>query len=145
MGIDRKHIGSRTPPYTFEVEKGQLQFFAKATGERNPIFFDEVAARRAGYRALPAPPTFAFGMTFQSPRDLAALGVDMPRALHGEQVFRHHAQIYAGDRITLVGEITDIFEKKGGALEFVVERTRATNQDGVLCVEMEVTTVIRHD
>ena len=109
------------------------------------IFFDETAALAAGYRALPAPPTFVFGLTFQSTRWLAEFGVDMTRVLHAEQVFRHHVQIHAGDRITLVGEMTGIFEKKDGALEFIVERTRATNQDGVLCAEMEVTTVIRHD
>lgn len=144
MAIDRKHLGSKTPPYTAEVEKGQLRFFAKATGEANPIYFDEAAARAAGYRALPAPPTFVFGLTFQSPRSLDQLGVDMGRVLHAEQTFRHHAQIFAGDRMTLVGEITDIFEKKDGALEFIVERTSATNQDGVLCTEMDATTVVRH-
>lgn len=144
MAIDRKHLGGRTPPYAGEVEKGQLRFFAKATGEENPIYFDEAAARAAGYPALPAPPTFIFCLTFQSPRDLGALGVDMNRVLHAEQAFRHYAPVYAGDRITLVGEITDIYEKKSGALEFIVERISATNQNGVLCAEMDVTTVITH-
>ena len=55
--IDRKHIGVVSEPRTIDVEKGQLRFFAKATGETNPIYFDEAAAQAAGHPAIPAPPT----------------------------------------------------------------------------------------
>ena len=34
--IDTKHIGLRLPTVSFEVEKGRLRFFAKATGETRP-------------------------------------------------------------------------------------------------------------
>lgn len=127
-----------------DVEKGQLLFFAKATGERNPVYLDEELARAAGHRALPAPPTFTFSLAFHAPTTVEDLGVDMRLILHAEQSFCHHAQIYAGDRITLTGEVVDIYEKKGGALEFIVQRTRAANQDGVLCTEMDTTIVVRH-
>ncbi|MGH9725342.1 MAG: FAS1-like dehydratase domain-containing protein, partial [Candidatus Acidiferrales bacterium] len=36
--IDRKHIGKTRPPHTVDVEKGRLNFFAKAIGETNPIY-----------------------------------------------------------------------------------------------------------
>ena len=58
--IDRKFIGHKLPAISVPVEGGQLAFFAKATGETNPIYFDEQAARAAGHPALPAPPTFSF-------------------------------------------------------------------------------------
>ena len=60
--LDRKNIGRISKPHTVEVEKGRLKFFAKAIGETNPIYTDESAARAAGYRSLPAPPTFIFSL-----------------------------------------------------------------------------------
>jgi acyl dehydratase len=146
--IDRSFIGCVSRPRTIEVEKGQLKFFAKATGEQNPIYFDEETARRAGYRALPAPPTFTFSLALGAPAErgelLRDMGIDMHAILHGEQTFRHFGQIYAGDRITLTTETVDIFSKKDGQLEFVLQRTRAQNQEGQLCTEMDVLTVVRN-
>ncbi len=146
--IDRSFIGCVSRPRTIAVEKGQLKFFAKASGEQNPIYFDEEAARNAGHRALPAPPTFAFSLALGAPPDrgdlLRDMGVDMHSILHGEQTFRNFAQIYAGDSITLVTETMDIFSKKGGRLEFVLQRTRAENQHGLLCTELDVLTIVRN-
>jgi len=146
--IDRSFIGCVSRPRTIEVEKGQLKFFAKAAGEKNPIYFDEDAARKAGHRALPAPPTFAFSLALGAPAErgdlLRDMGIDLRSILHGEQTFRHFGQIYAGDSITLVTETLDIFSKKSGQLEFVLQRTRAENQDGQLCTEMDVLMIVRH-
>ncbi|MGR3780991.1 MAG: FAS1-like dehydratase domain-containing protein, partial [Albimonas sp.] len=47
-----------------------------------------------------------------------------------EQAFRYGAPICAGDVITLRSKIVDIYDKKGGALEFIVTDCSATNQDG---------------
>ncbi|WP_447759812.1 MaoC family dehydratase N-terminal domain-containing protein [Sphingopyxis panaciterrae] len=145
MALDRALIGHRSAPYQVDVERGQLAFFAKATGERNPVYLDESAARMAGHPAIPAPPTFAFTLSLNSPLTLEKLGADLTRILHGEQRFIHHETIYAGDRLELIDEVVDIYDRKGGALEFLVRRTRATNQHGALCVEATSTTVLRHD
>lgn len=106
--IDRSWIGVRSEPRFVDVERGQLRFFAKATGETNPIYSDLAAARAAGHRDLPAPPTFAFSLALAAPARrgdiLADMGVDPKRVLHGEQSFRHLAGIYAGDTIELVTE-----------------------------------------
>lgn len=151
MAIDRKHVGVTSEPRTVDVEKGQLRFFAKATGETNPIYFDEDAARGAGHPAILAPPTFLFSLHLGAPArrgDLFdpenGIGVDMQRILHGEQQFTHHRPIYAGDLITLVTTTTDIFDKKGGALEFIVQHTHAHNAKGELCAEMRMVTVVRN-
>jgi acyl dehydratase len=145
MSLDRTLIGRSSTPYNVDIERGQLVFFAKATGERNPIYVDEAAAFAAGHRALPAPPTFAFTLSLYSPMTLETLGVDTARILHGEQRFRYHAMMYAGDRMTLVDEVLDIYERKGGTLEFLVRRTRVRNSQGALCVEGQSTVVVRHD
>jgi acyl dehydratase len=151
MAIDRRHVGETSEPRTVDVEKGFLAFFAKATGETNPIYFDEAAARAAGHPAIPAPPTYLFSLHLAAPAERGDLldpkdgiGIEMHRILHGEQSFTYHRPIYAGDRLTLTTTTADIYEKKGGALEFVVQETKAVGQDGVLRAEMRAVVVVRN-
>ncbi|MBK8176147.1 MAG: MaoC family dehydratase N-terminal domain-containing protein [Rhodospirillales bacterium] len=145
--IDKKHIGRTTPPLTVDVEKGRLKFFAKAIGETDPIYSDEAAAIAAGYKALPAPPTFTFCLEMETNSlwdNIAAMGVPVGKILHGSQSFKYHAPICAGDKITFVTKVSDIYDKKGGALEFIVEDSTATNQDGVLVAELQRVIVVRN-
>ena len=129
--IDRRYIGHSFPSFQVEVEKGRLRFFAKAIGETNPIYFDEKAAQAAGHRALLVPPTFLFCLEMEA-LDPAAirnlLGLDYRRLLHGEQGFVYNAPAYAGDTLTFKQRIEDIYDKKNGALEFVLRKTKVTNQ-----------------
>ena len=145
--LDRSLIGHEFEPVTVEVEKGQLRFFAKATGETNAVYFDEDAARAAGHPALPAPPTFAFSLSLLSPEPFSTLtlfNVDIGRVLHGEQRFSYSGQIYAGDRITLKQRIRDVYDKKGGALEFIVQETEAMNQHAEVVGLSTTVTVVRN-
>lgn len=146
--IDASHIGIVSEPRVIEVERGQLKFFAKVVGETDPVYFDEAAAKAAGHPTIPAPPTFPFSLALGAPAERGAvlgdMGVDMKSVLHGEQSFTYHRPIYAGDTITLVTRTSDIYAKKGGALEFVIQDTTAHNQKGELCTEMRVTTVVRN-
>lgn len=145
--IDRQSIRKIHIQHSTEVEKGRLRFFAKAIGETNPTYFDEQAAQEAGYSSLPAPPTYTFCLQLDAPRPfgfLEDLGVDMSRVLHGEQSFTYHAPICAGDRITLETRISDVYEKKGGALEFIVLDTTCRNQSGVLVAEQRTLLVVRN-
>jgi acyl dehydratase len=145
--IDRDNIGRNWPSIDVAVEKGQLVFFAKATGETNPIYTDDSAAKAAGYPALPAPPTFGFSLNLAVPDPFArytSLGIDLNKVLHGEQGFTYYAPICAGDVITLQDTLTDIYDKKGGALEFLNFTTKATNQRGDHVLDMRNTVVVRH-
>ena len=60
--LDRKFIGHQFAPTTVGVDAGLLKLFAKATGQMDPVYFDEGAAHAAGYRGLLAPPTYAFSL-----------------------------------------------------------------------------------
>lgn len=145
--IDKKHIGHVMPAYSVDVEKGRLRFFAKATDQTDPVYWDEGAAKAAGYPGLPVPPTFLFCLEMESPdpaaiRDL--LGLDYRTLLHGEQGFTYHRMAFAGDRLTFEQKIEDIYEKKGGALEFVVRLTRVTNQRGEHVADLRGSTVVRN-
>jgi acyl dehydratase len=130
--IDKQYIGKTLPAFRAAAEAGRLRFFAKAIGETNPVYFDESAARDAGHPNLPLPPTFLFSLEFEQPdtswRD--KIGIELPRILHGEQQFTYHRLAYAGDVLLFESRIADIYDKKGGALEFVVRETRVTNQKG---------------
>jgi acyl dehydratase len=145
--IDRRFIGHTLPAFSVDVEKGRLRFFAKAIGQTDPVYTDEEAARTAGYPGLPVPPTFLFCLEMESPNPAAIrdlLGMDYKRLLHGEQGFTYHAMAHAGDRLTFAQRIEDIYDKKNGALEFVVRRTHVTNQHDELVAELRCVTVLRN-
>ena len=145
--ISKEHIGLTVAPYTVEVEKSRLRFFAKATGQADPIYTDEAAARAAGHPALPVPPTFLFCLEMDAPDPGALrnqLGIDIAKILHGEQRFRCHCMAYAGDRLTFEQRVADIYSKKGGALDFMVRETRVTNQRGEHVADLVGTTVVRN-
>ena len=145
--IDRRHIGHTLPPFEVEVEKGRLRFFAKATGQTDPVYIDEAAARAAGHPGLPVPPTFLFCLEMESPNPAAIrelLGMDYRSLLHGEQGFSYHAMAHAGDTLRFEQRIADIYDKKGGALEFVVRNTRVSNQRDELVAELRCVTVVRN-
>ncbi|SAK89358.1 hypothetical protein AWB78_04703 [Caballeronia calidae] len=132
MNIDRKHIGMRLPVFTASADAWRLRFFAKAIGETNPVYFDEATAHDAGYPALPLPPTFLFSLEFEQTATAwrEELGIVSSRILHGEQSFVYHRMAYAGDQLRYESRIADIYDKKNGALWFIVRETRVTNQRG---------------
>jgi acyl dehydratase len=145
--IDKKHIGKKLAPAVLEIEKGRLRFFAKAIGETNPIYTDEAAAKAAGYPSLPAPPTFIFTAELDADTFMPALvemGVNLQRILHGEQQFTYLAPICAGDTITVESTISDIYDKKNGALEFLVKDSRVTNQHGTHVADVRAIIVVRN-
>ena len=145
--LDTTKIGHEFPAFTADVEKGRLKFFAKAIGETNPIYTDEAAAAAAGYKSLPAPPTFTSVIDQESPEFLPVLKlleIDIAKILHGTQEFEYFAPICAGDTIQVDSKIVDIFDKKGGALEFVVMENNYVNQDGELTTRATSTLVVRN-
>jgi acyl dehydratase len=145
--IDKKWIGPELPASVLEIERSRLQFFAKAIGETNPIYIDVAAARDAGYTDLPAPPTFLFAAELDSGttnRLLADLQIPIAQLLHGEQGFTFHRSACVGDTVTVRSVVTDIYDKKNGALEFVVKTSRAVNQRDELVAELRTVLVCRH-
>ena len=144
--IDHKFIGYRQAPFTAELEKGRLRLFAKAIGESDPIYRDEQAARAAGHPSLPAPPTFFFCLEMEraDPYDwFHELGIPLGQVLHGEQSFTYHRTAYAGETLTFSAELLDIYEKKNGALQFLVQRNFVSDADGQAVAEFDRTIVIR--
>lgn len=147
MSLDRSVIGRERAGESLLITRSRLRNFAAATGQADPIYTDINAAKQAGHRDLPVPPTFFFGIDLEGKNAwtfLRDLGVDLRTVLHGEQRFIYREMAYAGDELTTMSWITDIYEKKGGLLEFVVRDTVVSNQHDVVVVEMRSITVVQH-
>lgn len=145
--IDPKWIGHRLPPSVLPIERTRVTFFAAAIGADDPVHSDIAAARAAGFPDLVAPPTFLFAAELDSGAIfgfLAAAGIPIGRVLHGEQGFTWHRPVCVGDTVTVTSEITDIYAKRGGALEFIVKQSRAVDQAGMLVAELRSVLVVRN-
>lgn len=143
--LNPKNIGRKSEQREIVVEHGQLKLFAKAIQETNPIYFDQAAAQAAGHRDILAPPTFGNCLKLLAPsKDLSyeSLGIDYKKLLHAEEKIDSLLPIYAGDRLTLTTEVIDMYEKKGGALEFLVMRT-SIHRQGELVQNLTGTVVMR--
>jgi acyl dehydratase len=112
MALNTARIGHRYPdtePY--EISATKIREFADAIGDPSPLYRDREAARAAGHRDLPAPPTLAVVIAQPATRQASGdpeVGIDYTRVVHGEQRFVHHRPLYAGDVVTAGVEILDI-------------------------------------
>ncbi|MET0797407.1 MaoC family dehydratase N-terminal domain-containing protein [Rhodococcus erythropolis] len=143
--LDAGVIGTRIPEHSVEVERGRLAFFARATGQDDPIYTDRSAAEQAGHRDIPVPPTFLFCLDMERPNPstfYADLGIDIRTILHGEQEFTYLQTAYAGDTLQFSTAVTDCYAKKAGALQFLVRTTEVT-REGQAIATLRSTTVIR--
>ena len=124
-------IATEFEPATFEVEKSHITAFARAIGDVNPLWNDEVAARRSRYGGLIAPPTFT-RLIVNSLRLRGTTQYPLPGTvqLDGGSQWRYFEPIRPGDRITHFRKITDAYERQGsaGPLIFIIGHSRFVNQ-----------------
>jgi acyl dehydratase len=133
--VDKSVIGKEYPEFSFEVEKGKIREFARAVGDKSPVFYDEKAAKEEGFEGLVLPPTFptvfamAGGLLDKIVPDL---NISFVKVLHGGQEYQYFKPIKPGDTVTGKVRIANIFEKsgKGGTMDFFVLETTYTNQNG---------------
>ncbi len=145
--LREKFLGKTYAPFSVDIEKGRIAQFARAIGEDSPIYFNEKAAKAAGYRQIPAPLTFGFSITMdagQSFNVLEDMGVEKAKAVHGEQGFDYMGDICAGDTITGQQKVIDIYDKKNGALIFLVTETKLSNQLGDQVADLHSVIVVRN-
>ena len=147
--MDARHAGHAFAPFTVQADAWRLRFFAKATGQSDPAYTDVDAAMAAGHPGLPLPPTFLCCLETDAPEPnalLALLGLDpRQRLLHAEQGFVYHRMAYSGDRLSFRQRLDQVYDKKGGALQFALRSTRVTNQRDELVAELRHVLVAVHD
>jgi acyl dehydratase len=125
-------VGTDFGPHAVLVESGPLRLFTKVCGLTDPRYHDPAAAAAAGNPGLLVPPTYLFTLERQHPevpRIVGRLGIAIGAVLHGEQTFRYSAPMYSGDVLTFRPVFADYYEKKGGALRFLVRDTTVTRDD----------------
>ena len=141
---DQSKLGFEFPVYTFTVEKEKIIEFAIAVSQKenkeqiNPIYYDEDAAKKAGYQGIPVPPTFPTSTFFWTGGGLMGtvkiLGIDLSRLLHREEEYEYFGSIYAGDVITRKMKVIDMLKKgtRDKVVEVTVLETELINQRGEL-------------
>ena len=148
-------IGTRSRIIAWDqVERSEVRRFAQAIMDPDPIYYDDVAARRRGFPCVVAPPLFPL-YAFRFPPDahdalaeaaeqaefhggafLPRLGLpDIPvpqtGLLNGGNEIEFYRYARVGDRLTAECELTDIYEKRGrsGDLVFVEMAMTFLDQD----------------
>ena len=141
-------VGFRTPSFAVEIEKGRLRLFCKAIGETSTVYREEETALAQGFRSIPVPLTFLFclEMEREDPYDwFKELNIPLQNVLHGEQKFTYHRIACAGDVLDFSGEVSDVYHKKDGMLEFLIHRNFVKDANsGHDVAEFQRTLVIQH-
>jgi hypothetical protein len=141
----RAVIGIESEPWTHEVTTTSVRAFARGVGYTDLVYFDEAAAKAAGYRSLPAPPTYLgtpifipgeSSDTFSGPKDSGpSIDHGLPNLLDGGTETEYYGDICAGDTLTVTSQIADLSTRQGrstGMMLITTQETRVVNQDGEL-------------
>jgi acyl dehydratase len=122
----------------------ETQRFAHAVGDHNPIYFDEEAARAAGYEGLVCPPTY-LGYATVGSEPLSQLRADglwkggrqaiplkVKRTMFGGEEWDFLLPVLVGDIVFAVSRVKSLEEKSGSSGRFVLitRETTYTNQRG---------------
>jgi hydroxyacyl-ACP dehydratase HTD2-like protein with hotdog domain len=123
-------IGHAYTPYTFPVEHGKVREFALAVKDGDPVYRDADAARAAGYRHLPIPPTFSAATLHWAVRDEDVVRLDLRRVLAGGAEWEYLGDVVAGDVLTVRSRIADVQEKTGsrGPMTLVITEHDFVNE-----------------
>lgn len=141
----------------FPIEAGHILLFARAIGDKNPIYSDEGYAKTTEPGSIIAPPTFAqasaqfdpdyplrpkigepwFG-SGKNPTGITDPGEsDIRSVLHAEQHFEYHRHLKPGDVLTATTKPGKTWEKEGrraGKLLFSEAIIEYRDQNGELVV-----------
>lgn len=122
-------VGKATKPATFEVEKGQIRRFAAAVGEQSLLHSDVEVAKKSGYPSPVATPTFVAALS-RVDELYEILDLDQSNTMHAEEEYEYFRNVVAGDEITVVHKVVDIYDKEtpNGKLVFVVIETRGSDR-----------------
>jgi hypothetical protein len=132
-------VGHEFRSTTAVVEPGRLRFFHKAIGETNP---------RMTSPDSPIPPTYLFCLEMMDAENpfgfVEEIGLSISEILHAEQGFEYLAPVFIGDHVTFRPKVSEIVQKKNGALTFVVQDVAVTNQGGVPVAKIRRSFVIKN-
>jgi acyl dehydratase len=144
--MDRSRIGFCTTPSRVTVDPWRVKLFCQAIGATDTVHWDPDAARQLGLPGCPVPPTFLKALEtdhFTSASLLQLLQVPVRSVMHAEQSFEFLQPVYVGDQLEVKRTIVDIYDKREGALSFIVVDTEFSREDVKVC-ESRQTIVARN-
>ncbi|MBI4311612.1 MAG: MaoC family dehydratase N-terminal domain-containing protein [Chloroflexi bacterium] len=137
-------IGHTCPPMTFAITRENIANYARSVQNNNPIYFDDAAARAAGFPGIIAPPTMCY--VFAPMRRAEVMNyhgyVSPEQAQHnprstpfaGTEVVYQGVPVRPGDTITSTSTLDNRWETRTGN-RFLSFRVVAHNQRGEKVVE----------
>ena len=141
----RAQIGKASDPWTHEVTTTSVRMFARGVGYTDLVYYDVDAARKAGYRNLPAPPTYLgtpvfipgeCSNVFSGPTGSGpSINHGLPGLLDGGTETEYYGDICAGDSLTVVNKLAalDVRESPSlGKMLITTTETSYTNQNDEL-------------
>lgn len=146
----------------FAVEASHIMMFARAVGDKNPIYYDADYAAGTEPGTIIAPPTFPQASAqfdenyFLRPKigepwfgsGKEGTGIQRKKkkgegsgaaagGLHAEQHFEYHRQLKPGDVLTATnkpGEVWEKISKRAGKMKFTETVTEYRDQTGELVI-----------
>jgi acyl dehydratase len=145
--------------FTLPVDPVQARRFAYAAGDENPVYFDDAAARQAGYAGAIAPPMFVCSMFDHAAgppeRELKADGVARDffpsvvrpdsALLGGGQEVDFLAPVHLGDTLRVTRSLAEHYRRPSrrfGELDFVVVESLVVNQEDILVLRILDTLIV---
>ncbi len=132
-------VGTVVDTVRFEVERGKIREFARATGATDPVHTDPREARARGHADVLATATHVVvAGHYRDQRALvAALGLDLRRIVVGSTAWEYARPLRAGDTLTgtrkVVGDETRA-GKRGGTMRLMTLETEYVDGDGAVAV-----------
>lgn len=132
----------------FEVERGKIAEFVRATAVTDPVHRDPSAAGAAGLDDIAATATHVVvaGHHRDPSAFIALLGLDLARVVVGSVSWTYRRPLVAGDRVHGIRTVMSDEQKttrSGGVLRLITLLTRYRDQHDHIVVEVEETIVER--
>ena len=145
-------IGRTTELLTIpeEVSASDLRRYLDATGDTNPLWTSDEAARAAGYRARILPPMMVLDLgwrLYNTESGRIWVKIPLPSTFsevrNGGMEVEWFAPMYLGDRLSVRHRIKDIAVKRGrrGIAAYINRETDHLNQHGTLLARVDATAV----
>ena len=139
----KSKIGWESASWTYEVTTTSVRAFARGVGYTDPVYFDIEAAKKAGYRNLPAPPSYLGTAVFipgksddtfsGPPGSFPDVKHGLTGLLDGGTETEYFDTICAGDILTGIGRLAalDVKESKNlGKMLVMSSEMIMKNQQG---------------
>jgi acyl dehydratase len=105
--------GQELPVYTHTVTEEEIDKYCRSTGEDNPVYLDDAAAREAGLEGRVAPPMMVRYYAHMQ-NVLGEYGLAVPgHSIHAAGEYQFLSAVRPGDTIKTSGRVIEKYIKKG--------------------------------